>query len=119
MLFLTATVCRLYHGNVLDTMHYHLYAYCVEYNAKASYTVTVLILYYYSTLKLRGSCLYWYVGFGSQLEFLGRRQKRGGGWRWWCRFNFAEFRSRSFSLSACHSAATAAAAAAAPAFCLF
>lgn len=38
--------------------------------AKPGSSVTELIYYffYYSTLKLRGSCLYWYahVGFGSQ-----------------------------------------------------
>lgn len=51
---------------------------------------------YYFILKLRGSCLYWYVAFGSQLSFLAadmRRKKRGKV----CRFNFAGLRSRRFS----------------------
>lgn len=40
--------------------------------------MTNLIFNYYSTLKLRGSCLYWYVGFGSQWSFLAGDRKEVG-----------------------------------------
>lgn len=60
-------------------------------------------------------CLCWYahVRFGTPVVSLGRRETRrscggGGRGRKVCRFNFAELRSRSFSVCA-----------AAPAFCLF
>lgn len=42
--------------------------------------MTGLIFYYSSTVKLRGSCLYWYahVGFGSQQSFLAGDRKEEG-----------------------------------------
>ena len=46
--------------------------------AEAGYSVTELV--YYSTLKLRGSCLCWYahVGFGSQQSVLAGDRQGGG-----------------------------------------
>ena len=60
-------------------------------------------IFYYSTLKLRGSCLYWYVhvGFGSQERVSWQETDRGGGRGKVCTFNFAEFGSRSFFFFVC------------------